>query len=478
MVAIPVPISSSPGVKPQEGAGRLINCFTEKAEPGARFPVVWRRSAGLRQVLDVATATHVHLRGAILVGSTLVSVFNVRVYGVSVSGTVFTGTSLGALSGTDAVTVAKNAAATPNIVCVAAAGCFNLFTGSAPTAFADADLPAPNSVCELDGYFIWTIGDGRIFVSGLNAVTVASNGYTTEQSLGGLLRGVAFRGEFYAFGVTGCGVYKDVGSSPFPLQRQFQIEKGICGTNAVAGWERGWIGQLFWVGDDGVVYRLNGYTPEPISNDDVTRAIQAAILAGDGSLLEASVYMQGKHAFWRLTYPSNWTWEYNATTQNWDERESYDRSDCRGCTTVKAFNRWIMGDRTTGKLAQVDDTYYREYSDPLIFEIQTGIVANFPARLSIPRADFDFAGAVGTAAGEDPIQTAPVVAISWSADGGYSFGNPVTRELGAEGEARASPYVARIGLTNGKGIRFKLRVSDPVHVGFLGGQVSVEQRGP
>ena len=44
MVAVPWPISSSPGLKPQEGAGRLINVFAEPR--GEDTGPVWRRAPG------------------------------------------------------------------------------------------------------------------------------------------------------------------------------------------------------------------------------------------------------------------------------------------------------------------------------------------------------------------------------------------------------------------------------------------------
>lgn len=478
MAAIPVPISSSPGVKPQEGAGRLVNCFAEKTESGARFPVIWRRSAGLRFVADVNTANHIHTRGGILVGSTLLVVFNTRVWAFDSS---FTATNLGALTGTDPVTCAKNNAGTPNIVAVSqSAGAFNLFTGGAPTAFADPDLPAnPTSVSVLDGYFLFTFADGRIFASDLNAVTVSALSFNTEQTIGSVLRGVVYRGEFFAFGERGCGVYKDAGTTPFPLARLTEIEKGIAGTYAIAGWEPGWIKQLIWVGEDGVVYRLNGYTPQAISTPDVTRAIAAAIAAGGGSSLEATVHMQGNHAFWRLTYPGNWSWEFNATTSNWNERESYNLGYSRGSGSIWAFNYWVQGDRSTGKLFVVDDKYfYEDTSDPLIMQMDTGAIADFPARIAVPQADFDFTTGVGVSSGANPIQTDPQVQIAWSLDGGGSYGSYVNREIGGEGEYGKAVRVNRLGLTKGKGMRFRLRVSDPVHVAFLGGQTATEERAP
>ena len=44
MVAVPFPISTNPGLKPQEGAGRLINVFAEPKSEG--HAPVWRRVPG------------------------------------------------------------------------------------------------------------------------------------------------------------------------------------------------------------------------------------------------------------------------------------------------------------------------------------------------------------------------------------------------------------------------------------------------
>jgi hypothetical protein len=285
---------------------------------------------------------------------------------------------------------------------------------------------------------------------------------------------VTFRGEVFAFGDKWTGVYKNAGTSPFPLERRsFTIARGIAGTHAVAGWEDGWANELLWVGEDSVVYRMNGYTPQAVSNPDVVRAIQSC---ADQTLLEASVYMNGGNAMWALTSPSEWTWECNLTTGQWNERQSYNRNDWRGCGTIKAFDQWIAGDRTTGDFYKIDRTYYKENGAALVWEVVSGAVANFPARLGAPRADFDITAAVGSDSGEDPIETDPSVLIYWSDDGGYSYSNPVSRGIGGEGESKKLVTVLRTGLSQAKGRRFKLKVSDPVHVGFTGGQMVVDQR--
>jgi hypothetical protein len=119
----------------------------------------------------------------------------------------------------------------------------------------------------------------------------------------GLRRGVAFRGEFFAMGDDSIQVFDETGDTPFPLvYKKITIPRGICGTNAVAGWEDGWANELIWVGEDNIVYKLDGYTPTPISNDDVVRAISTA---ADRTLIEASVHMDGRTPFSRLPRRAN-----------------------------------------------------------------------------------------------------------------------------------------------------------------------------
>lgn len=472
MSAIPFAISSSPGVKPQESAGRLFNCFAIKNELGARFPVSWRRCAGLREVLNISG--FVHLRGAIVVGSTLIAVLDERVFAITKSGVTYTATNLGEFTGTDRLTLAANHNATPDIVAVGSAGAKSLYTNSAPIDFADSDLPQPNSVAEYKNYLMFTTGAGEIWATALNAVTVASNAFTAAP--GSLKRGVSFRGEYFAFGDNFIQPYRDAATSPFPLEPSIQgggvIPRGLVGTHAVAGWEPGWAAQLLWVADDNTVCKLDGYQATPVSNDSVSRDIEAAVKAGDGGLLEADVYMQGAVPIWRLTYPGNWTWEYSLLG-NWHERFSYNRTDCRASFTIKAFDRWLSGDRTTGKLLEIDDTYYREAGEPLRMILRSGVAAQFPARFQIPRMDFDITAAVGISTGESPIQTDPKVLIRWSPDGGYTFGNNVPRKLGKQGEASQRVTIQRGPMAGPKGVVFEVEVADPVHCVFNGGQMPV-----
>ena len=470
MAPIIFPPTSAPGTRPQESGGRLINAFAEKSPIGAPSQVIHRRSPGIERL--VQHADRVHTRGFLDAGSEAYWILDDRVVKFNSS---FVITDLGSLSGTELVTTARNNAGTPNNLVVTENGCFNLLTAGAPTSFADGDLPAsPTSVCDINGYFVWTFGDGRVFASDLNSVAVNSLSFTTEQRLF-CRRGVSYAGRLYIFGDKWTGVYRDVGASPFPFTREVTIPRGIVGTHAIAGWEPGWANELIWVGDDFVVYKLQGYTPVTISTDDVSRDIQEAVLGGDRDLISASVYMFGKNAFWVLTCRDRWTWEYNLTTDAWNERKSFTRAGWKGSRSLRMFDRWLIGDEYSGELYEISGTYFAEGTDPLVWHVESAILHNFPSGSVIGRSSFNCTAAVGdfsTPGGDDP-----KVLISWSLDGGFSYGYPVVRRLGAPGNAKSHPFVLNCGLSRGQGVRYRLRVSDPVHVGLSGGVVETEQRG-
>jgi hypothetical protein len=468
MGQIKFPLSSAPGPRPQESGGRLINAFVERAPIGAASDTIIRRSPGLRRVALAQGLQHT--RGFLdCAGTQLLWILNDRVVVVNSS---FVVTDLGKLTGIKPVTTARNNALPPNNLVVTEEGCFNLFTVGAPTPFVGGDMPGnPTSVCELDGYFIWTFQSGYVYASDLNSVTVNPLSFNVEQGLIAR-RAVRYAGRLFVFGDKWTGLYRNAGTVPFPFARETTIAKGIVGTHAIAGWEAGWSNALIWAGDDFVVYQLNGYNPVPISTDDVSRDIQKAILAGRRDFIEAFVYMYNNNAFWVLQCHDLWTWEYNLSTGAWNERKSFQMVNWRGNRGVRMFDRWLTGG-DQGELFEVSGTYFREALDPLIWHVESGVMSGFPQRTVIPNASFYITSAVGDFA----LEAKPRVAISWSLDGGHNWGRPVLRSLGAPGESRFYPSVRSSGLSRGHGVRYRLVVSDPVHVGLVGGMIDPQPRG-
>ena len=471
MPEIIFPLSSAPGQGKQESGGRLINAYTEKLADNARAKTVRRRCPGLALLEEDDTYSHV--RGFHFSNDILYVVMDERLLKLTVSGSTYTLASIGALSGTTPVTFAQNNEDTPSIVAVTENGAFDVTDTSAPSAFAAPALPQPNSVSAIGGYLVFTTLFGEIWATGLNVTTIATDSFTTaQQRSDGLLRGITFRNEFFAFGQTSIEVYTNAGTSPFPLAYSTAIPRGLKGQWCVAGQQEGWSNELIWIGDDNRVYQLNGYKPVPVSTHDVERDIEAIT---DADEIEACVYMHGGHAIWSIS-SLTWTWEYNLTTGQWHERQSYLDTRWRASQTVKAFDQWIAGDQETGKLFTIDEDEEEEGGNPMVWTVESAPSSAFPGRVAIPRMDFDFEVGVGRVGGTQPIETDPKVRISWSDNGGASFSSPVIRELGKQSQWRTTVSVNRTGMTGQKGRIVRLEVSDPVRVALYGGTMVAEGR--
>lgn len=465
---IPWPLSSSPGASTQESAGRLINCYAEPlgqdieaSKKLAPPKVVWRKSPGLSRF---GTSAQTGFRGQILVGNVLYAAWSGKATRFSSLGveTAITGT----LNGTEKVFFAINNKTTPDIVCVApATGAFTV-TSTNVTTFADTDVGAPNSVCFMDSFFIFTYGDGTLQASGQNAVTIATTDKTTAQSKpGGLTRAVPFNGQLVALGPVFGEVYSDTANpTGFPFTRSYVLQRGLLSPYAIAGHEDGFGSALMWVADDFSVVQHNG-TPNPlkISPPDLDRLIA---LVADKSTLEASVYISQGHPKWVISCPS-FTWEFDLNSKKWDERASYQQLRWRAIGGCSAFGKWLVGDTQAGQLAYIDPTNFSEIGNPLVMRMDSGPVVNFPNRTKVARADFDFVTGVGIATGQDPTATNPHVGISWSDDGGLSYSNEFQRSLGRM-QTASRVTMLRSGMTGNTGRRWRMRVSDPVYGGFLG----------
>lgn len=473
-VPIPWPLSSAPGANPQESAGRLINNYAEplgkdvNASKGNAPPqVVWHKSPGLSQF---GTSTQTGFRGAILVDNVLYAAWSGKASRYASTGieTALTGT----LNGTEKVFWARNMAATPDIVCVApGTGAFTV-TSTAVSTFADTDVGAPNSVCFMDGFFIFSSGDGTLQASGLNNVSIATTDKTKAQSKpGGLTRVVTFNGQLYALGPAFGEVYTDTANPVgFPFTRSYVLQRGLVGPYAIAGHQDGFGSALIWVADDFSVVQGNG-TPIPlkISPPDLDRLIAGV---ADKTTLEASVYISGGHPKWILKCPT-FCWEFDLGSQKWNERTSYLSPTVRAVGGCLAFGKWIVGDAALGRLLYIDATNGSELGSPLQFTLESGPVQNFPNRMRVAQADFNFVTGVGVATGADPSDTDPEVGISWSNDGGITWKSEITRKLGRQATQQAITLF-RTGMTGKQGRRWRLRVSANIYVGFMGGTQSKE----
>ncbi|WJR67235.1 packaged DNA stabilization protein [Neorhizobium sp. CSC1952] len=473
MVEIVFPITTAPGERPGEGAGRLINCYAEKLQGGARAQYARRRSPGLRAM---ALSEHNGMRGMHFDGNgTLYIAQAERLSKVTVVLGEFAVTDLGELPGTGRVTFARNnKAPVPDILCVTENDVYVVDDTAPPVSLGEGDLPQPLTVCFLAGYFIFAIRDGRVFFSAINDTTVSALDFGKAENRPGGIYGAYPYGELLLLcGPSSIEVWQNAGNATgSPFSRAAVIPRGIASTFAIAGFEDGFSSIVF-VGDDNGVYLLSGgYTPTKISTPDLDRLIEKVT---DKTTLDVTVSVTSGHNWVAVTGPG-FTWEYEVQTGLWHERKSYQIPNWRAICSAQAFGGWVVGDRETGQVWMLDAAYQREGLEPLVMSVFSQPASGFPNRVSIPRADFDFIVGQGLVAGEQPIETDPVVLISWSDDGGNAFGIPVQRKLGPVGRFGNRVTVNRCGVAGPYGRVWRLDISDPVYASLQAGQMDVDPR--
>jgi hypothetical protein len=486
MVAIPFPLSTSPGQKPQEGMGRLINAYTEARGDD----VVWHRAPGLR-ILGSATAAAAwvswsfpfeewfleredtaagldgEFRGGVVVGSTLYAAFGEVVYTVDDSG-AFTALS-GTLPGTGKVFFARNNNATPEVVMVADSVAYYI-TGGAVAAYPDGDVGSPQCVCFHDSYFMFGYGTGKVQASGVNTTAINALDFTSaETNPDGVIQTWSYRGLLYAAGTSTIEVFgPPVNPVAFPLTRQnYNITPGLISSFCVAGFDAEFGNNPIYCASDNTVRQLNGYSPDKISPPELDALIAAV---ADKSELEALCYISKGHAFWQLS-SSTWTWVYNCNNQKWHERVSDGITRSRMSISVYAFGIWLVGDTESNNILEVDGALATEVDEPILFRVESAPAKDFPNRIRVNRADFDFTVGIGDATGLDPIETDPTILVSWSDDGGKNWTTPWYRKLGEQGETQQRITVLNTGLSGPMGRRWRLDISDPIHVGLMGGSM-------
>lgn len=441
----PFPKSSTPGVRPGEGEGRFMNC--EAVEEGGRSYV--RRAAGLSRL--VATGK-TGIRGLLDVNGVLYVVWNGSV--TTVTG-VTVATLTGTIPGSDGVTLARNnrvtaGASTPDIVAVREGGGAYVLTSTTVSAYPDGDLPATaNSVTFLEGFFLFSVPDGRIFASELNSTAVNALSFATAEARADGLRRIVVRGNLsYAMGGTTIEIWKNNGDSPFPLQRSPTVmQVGLLTTMAMAGFEDSWNAPAYFVSSDKRVMALAGYETAPVSTSDVERFLAASTVAA----VEVSAFVWKGRS--RIAVSSDiGTWVFDVEARAWAERVSVGAARWRAKFSTYSGSQWVFGDSLSGDLLLMSDTL-TENGSALGGFIQSGPMKEFPARIAA-KLEADFTEAEIT------------IYVSWSHDGGKTWSTEIPRSLA--NADKWAPSISNLGRSTQHGIIIKLRWEGDADFSFLG----------
>lgn len=160
---------------------------------------------------------------------------------------------------------------------------------------------------------------------------------------------------------------------------------------------------LFWLGDDGIMYRLDGYAARRIS----TQPLEKAIAGYNWSEAISYVWEDRGYKVYYLTFPGGLTFGYDVVTGLWTRRQSFGMDRWRLSHIVKSGNTWYGGDFQTGRIWVIEWDYYLEGRDPMIRRHVTGVLHDNQSQLIIPNAELIFGTGTLPTVPQAPLGPAP-----------------------------------------------------------------------
>ena len=443
---------------------RTVNLYLQGMESPSKAQFILRSIPGLTTLSTVSAV----VRGSITAAGRLFIVAGTTLYEVSSAGVA---TSRGTLStSTGEVSMAFGVA---ELVIVDGPSCYTLMLATNVFATnADVDFLGASHVDYAEGFFAflssegdyWFINDqddSAVGYTGLAFDAAEFKGVTTKPDDGVALL-VSHR-EIIVFGELSIERFFNSGNATFPFDRDSgaTADVGCLAPRSVAKLDNG----VMWIGQDsngsGLVYRDVNRTPTRVSTIAVEEALQ-----GSTDLSDAVAYVYQKHGFtfYAINAPGlSATWVYEVSTGTWHERCDLDGNGnfeaLRVTHTGFAYGKHFAFD-ATGAIYEMDDEVFTLGGDPLK-RSRTSPHDVTPLRDRKSYSEFVLDCTTGVA---DQAYT-PFVEVSWSNDGGATFGNPVLRNIGAVGDRYPRVIVQRCGMSRDR--VWRVECSAPVEFSII-----------
>lgn len=458
-----------------EGAARLVNCYPQPIGDSGKSPLAiyaWFGSRAFATLIGGGA-----IRAAIEVGTTLYVVSGQGVFAIDQSGTA---QLIGSIEGEGFVTMAHNRRQpVPDIAIVDSNGLYYLIRDGVLTQPNDPDLPPPIAVIERDGYFLFPIRDGRLFLSGINdGTTVDGLDFVSAEARSDQNVMAATRGkENVVFGTESTEFFVNTGDADVPFQSSQSVNIGCWAAGSVseitATINGVTVDSIIWAGTDeqgryNGIKMLNGYGANTISIEYVDRLIEAE--PNKAALRSASI-SRGGHVFYVLSGTA-FTVVYDTTQGIWFDLESYGLPRWYGQTCAVFAGRHIVGHYDGNMLLELRDDVEDEAGQPIVMTIQTPPVHAHPYKLQHHELHIDVVPGVGLNSA-DPALKEPKIMIAWSDDGGHTWSLERQEDLGRQGERMRRVVTRRLGTARSRTYRFS--ISAAVARGVLSAKLLIDQ---
>lgn len=333
-------------------------------------------------------------------------------------------------------------------------------SSNAFSSITDEDWPGATSVGYLNGFFTFVVPGGQqAYVSAIDdATTIDALDYVSAERVpDDLVAQIVVFGEQWLIGSLSSEVWSASGavSADYPLQRNngANSDIGCLAPFSVAPLDNGFM----LIGRDrngsGMVYRANGLQLQRVSTQAIEQALQAST---DLSAAVAYVYQQAGLTFWCVNAPGlSSTWCYEVSTGTWHERCDLDSIGqlVSGRVTHAMFAHGkVIGFDADGYVYELSRTTYTNAGDPLV-RLRVSPNAVTPTRER--QAFSEFVADVTTG---EALQGQEFFAeLSYSNDGGKTWGSWIARSVGKVGEYFSRLFWTRLGM--GRDRVWRLRYS-------------------
>ena len=202
-----------------------------------------------------------------------------------------------------------------------------------------------------------------------------------------------------------------------------------------------------------MVAKLDGYSPQKLSNPDVDNIINGYSTVSDAVSYS---YMLGGHPMYVINFPTAGdTWLYDGFTQIWSRLKSYGITRHRSNLAMSFLTYTIVSDYSNGMLYRLTNTAFTDNGDQIESQIISENVSDPNLlQLSIGKLRVDMQVGMG-----DPGLERPQIGLSVSRDNGRTYGAEMLVDVGPIGNYRRVVEWNRLGTS--RDFVFKLRMNDP-----------------
>lgn len=451
------------GKSPAITAQKRVNCYLEQQEEQDKSKLVLIGTPGLNAFCTTIGA--LPSRGMWPV-NTLATPLNFSVHG----GTLYSLNNAGTATavGTIGTTTGDVSMADDGTFLVLVDGSkgyyYNMLAPAGLNQIVDGNFTtSPKTVTWQDTYFIVTSGLTNQFQLAKNADPTtwpAVQINFTGAAPGALQAGIADHSVLVLLGDVYGEFWQDTGSPDFPYAvipgsaQEFGLGApfSLCKfDNSLAGLFKNKMGEVN-------ISRMAGFRLQQISSLELDAIINDRSIYTTVSDATAYGYMLGGHPMYQINFPTvGKTWEFDAASKAWGERQATDGTRYWGNKFAAFQNRKLVSDYRNGNIYEISTSTFSDNGSSIPMEVVSKHIWSDDKYIGIEQIQIDVQAGVGLSSGQG---VNPLLDLQVSKDGGNTFTSVGYASVGALGQ-----YTQRViwrSLGSARDWVLKLRITDPV----------------